>query len=148
MFQETPTLLTVARWGARLGMHPLHLQQVDVASTQTTTPMCGQPVLQYGWQNRGQRTSREDIATAIATAEEQLASFLGYSVLPDWVSEDVRLVDQDWRPVSGLLFGPHLALRGEQLQLTRLNRIGPVLERDAFGHLVPQPQARAVRLVL
>lgn len=96
--QETPTLLPVARWGARLGMHPLHLQQVDLASTQTTTPMCGQPVLQHAWQDRGQRTSREDIATAIATAEEQIASVLGYSVLPDWTSEDVRLVDQDWRP--------------------------------------------------
>lgn len=95
--QNTPTLLTVARWGEILGLHPLHLQQVDVASVQSSSAICGQPVMQYAWQNND-RTAREDVAVAIATAEAQLTDLLGYSPLPDWFAEETAPHDQNWRP--------------------------------------------------
>lgn len=96
-YQETPTLLSVARWGQILGINPLSLQQVDVASSYSSESLCGQPTLQYAWQDN-QRTGREDIARAISTAEAMIKSELGYAVLPEWVSQEVTLHDQDWRP--------------------------------------------------
>lgn len=96
-YQGTPTLLTIPRWGEILGIHPLHLEQVDVSSVITSEVLCGQPVMQFDWQNNA-RTSRERIATVISTAEEMIKEQLGYAVLPEWVSEEQDLHDQLWRP--------------------------------------------------
>lgn len=97
MLQRTPTLLSIARWGEILGISPISLQQVDVASQYTSASLCGQPTLQYAWQDNA-RTGREDIARAISTAESMLKNELGYAVLPEWVSQEFNPADQDWRP--------------------------------------------------
>ena len=49
--------------------------------------------MQYAWQAAG-RIGREDIATAIATAEQMFRAFTGFSPLPDWYVNEYNLTDR------------------------------------------------------
>lgn len=62
-------------------MHPLHANQVELASSEAQ--ICGQPILQYSWQN-ADHVGREEIAQSIDEAERLLASHLGFDVAPRW----------------------------------------------------------------
>lgn len=90
MIQETPTLLPIATWAKILGVNPLHIQQVAVQSQLTSAEQCGTPAMQYAWQATG-RIGREDIATAIATAEQLFRDYTKFSPLPDWYVQEYDL---------------------------------------------------------
>lgn len=93
MLQNTPTLLSIAEWARILGVSPLHIQQVYVPSQVTSVDQCGSPAMQFAWQSNG-RIGREDIATAIATAEQMFRAYTGFSPLPDWYVNEYNLHDQ------------------------------------------------------
>lgn len=77
--QGTPTKLPLATFARNLGMHPLHFQQVALQ----TNPHCVEIMPQYSWQ-ASDHVSREEIAVAIATAEEKIENALGYRIGPCW----------------------------------------------------------------
>jgi len=68
-----------------MGLNPLHFNGVYTSLMPDST--CSDIWMQYAWQD-GNRVSREDIARAIHDAEQQMARYIGYNLLPDWtVSE-------------------------------------------------------------
>lgn len=108
-----PTLLPVYRWAQLVGLHPLHFMAVDVdfsGVSDDRVPYCNDPILQYSWQGGG-AIGRDDVAIAIANAEQMLATLLGYQLLPRWeVAEPVRLnrpsnpnlFSKSWGDIRGL----------------------------------------------
>lgn len=83
------TLLPLDRFFQIVGVHPLHVNQVEVDGSTSRT--CGGIVFQYSYQN-ADAMSREEIAHAIAQAEGIIAEQLGYKLLPTWeVAENIRL---------------------------------------------------------
>lgn len=85
----TRTLLTLDRFFALVGMHPLTANQIGVTLNNVEYG-CGHTLFQYGWQQS--RIGREDIAQAISDAETRIADLLGYDVAPRWNKQDLRVV--------------------------------------------------------
>lgn len=88
---STPTKLPLTRWAQIFGVNPLHFEGVE------WTPLypqgsCSMKWFQYAWQDTD-RTSREDLARAIASAEADIEAFLGFHLLPTWTEEE-------WRPTA------------------------------------------------
>lgn len=77
-----PTKLSLARWAELMGLHPLHFAGVNIDDGLNRVT-CGSPWRQYAWQE-ADRSSREDVAAAIAEAEAQLEQQLGFRLLPSW----------------------------------------------------------------
>lgn len=114
----TPTLLSPYRWAQLMGLDPLHFSQVTLTSQYDSgQPMCGTPTFQWDWQD-SDKVGRETVARAIRVAEDRMANFLGYEVLPNWVVEDVLQHDQHWLPEA---FPVPVNLRGmrRSVELTR-----------------------------
>lgn len=91
--QETPTKLPLATFARLLGMHPLHFQQVAIS----TNPHCTEIMPQYSWQN-SDHVSREEIANAIAMAEEKIENALGYRIAPCWEVDEWNGLIQPKQP--------------------------------------------------
>ena len=92
--QDTPTLLSIPRWGELVGVHPLGLQGVAIPSVLTSDDTgCDHQWYSYAWQS-GDRVSREDLAIAIQSAEAMITAELGFSPLPDWQVEEEAPHDQ------------------------------------------------------
>lgn len=81
---STPTKLSLDRFAQRIGIHPLHFNQVQLDENDG---MCAYPVLQYAWQ-AADRTSRESIAEAIAQAEARVEMYLGYPLAGSWIANE------------------------------------------------------------
>ena len=81
-----PTLVPIDRWAEKLGISPIHWNQM-YSDNFGPTADCGDPFYQYAWQNP-EFTSREDIARAINEAEGLIASALGYFPMPNWTVEE------------------------------------------------------------
>lgn len=73
-------MLSLDRFARIMGAHPLHFCGVYVDDLAPVTT-CGQPLMQYDWQT-SDGVSRESIAVAIADAEERMAQWLGFKLLP------------------------------------------------------------------
>jgi len=86
---STPTLLPLDRFSEILGVNPLHFNQMDMPQDLELSN-CGMPILQQSWQSQD-AISREEIATAIADAEQELEKWLHYPPLPKWFDEHVML---------------------------------------------------------
>lgn len=113
---ETKTLLSLDRFAAVAGIHPLHFNQVfvpDIAPGST----CDVPIMQFAYQVAG-RTGREDIARAIATAENMIATQLGCLPAVDWTVEEPHTAARPFNPV---LYSGGLDIRG-QFNTIRTNR--------------------------
>src|SRR3990167_241886 len=82
---QTVTWLPLDRWGAILGINPLHVNGVTSASV--SGEVCRDFYQQYAYQD-AHKVSREDIAQAIQDAELLIADYVGYSLLPDWVVDE------------------------------------------------------------
>lgn len=83
---STRTALPLDRFAAIVGIHPLHFNQVIVADLAPATT-CGDPVLQYSWQE-ADRVGREEIAQAIADAEDELTRYLNFKLVPTWEEDE------------------------------------------------------------
>lgn len=86
---STPTKLPLATFAKYMGFHPLHFEQV-VYGPQTH---CDNVVFQHEWQT-ADKVSREEIARAIAEAEEKIENALGYRIVPSWEVDEWRATPQ------------------------------------------------------
>lgn len=76
------TLLPLDRFAQIVGIHPLHFNQVEVAWV-AEAKVCESPLVQHAWQD-ADRIGREELAQAIADAEEMIAKQTRFKVLPTW----------------------------------------------------------------
>ena len=102
-----PTLVPIDRWAEKLGISPIHWNQM-YSDNYGPTADCGDPFYQYAWQNP-EFTSREDIARAINEAEGLIASALGYFPMPNWTVEERK---QTTRPEKPELISRGINVRG------------------------------------
>jgi len=83
---KTNTWLSLDRFATILGTDPLHFNGV-YTSLRPIRSGCADVWMQYDWQN-SQQISRESLAVAIQDAERQIANYVGYNLLPDWVVDE------------------------------------------------------------
>ena len=95
---STHTLLPIDTWGQILGINPAHLNQGATATVMPGSSSCDVVYTQWNWQTRTDRASREDIALAIATAEEDIAKAIGFWPAPRWIYEEVHQYPRYHRP--------------------------------------------------
>lgn len=93
---STRTLLSLDRFASVIGLHPLHFNQVTVDGLAPATT-CGQPIFQYAWQ-RAAAVGREELAEAIATAENNIALAVGYKLLPTWEASEQQVYHRNGPP--------------------------------------------------
>lgn len=86
---STPTLLSIDRFFALLGVSPAHANQGTANPIFPAGGSCGQVYFQHDWQ-APDRVSREAIAYAIDEAEREIGYVLGYPVAPTWVAQEVH----------------------------------------------------------
>lgn len=83
-----PTILSLDRFAAIIGLNPAHFNGAAGGTIMPAAGSCGQVWYQYDWQ-AVDRVSRESLARAIAEAERQMASQLGYWPGPKYSVADV-----------------------------------------------------------
>ena len=79
---STYTWLPLDRFFQILGANPFHGNGI-FTDLQPIRSGCDDMWLQYDWQD-AQHVSRESLAEAIQDAEQQIANYVGYNLLPTW----------------------------------------------------------------
>lgn len=92
---STPTKLPLDTWARIFGLHPLHFNQVRLEGQEDT--ICNHIYFQHEWQT-ADHVSREEIARAIAEAEDKIESALGYHLKPSWEVDEWRPTTRPYRP--------------------------------------------------
>ena len=89
------TYLPLDRFTRIISYSPLLFSQVYVpgddpfGEERQPAVACSDPVLQYSWQPKGGgRPGRDEIAQAIAQAEEMIVRELGFPPVPTWIADD------------------------------------------------------------
>lgn len=95
---STFTLLPIDDWARHLGVNPAHFAGAYNAEINPGTATCGDLWTQWNWQTRTDRASREDVALAIAGAEEDIARVAGFWPAPRWIAEEVHPYPRFHRP--------------------------------------------------
>lgn len=117
---QTPTLLSLDRFAAVLGLHPLHFNQVDANIGSGASRVCVEPIHQYSWQ-ASDGVSREELALSIMEAEDDIARELGFRPAVTWeIDERAELL----HPVTGW-FSHGYDVRGDILSV-----------KTKFGHVI------------
>lgn len=86
MVAQTKTKLSLSRWAEIMGIHPLHFNNVYLEDVDLH---CTDVWLQHSWQT-ADHVSREELALAIAEAESNIESLLGYRLAPSWEVDEWR----------------------------------------------------------
>ena len=94
---STPTLLALDRYAQVMGVPPPHFNQAVGGTIFPAPGGCSQVWFQYSWQ-AGDRVAREDLALAIANAEEDIAEAIGYWPAPKFISEEAHRFPRHHRP--------------------------------------------------
>jgi len=99
---DTNTILPLDEYARIMGINPLHFNSIrlpDVTPEPFTDSDFDNASIwqQFTWQDEG-NISREILAQLIHQAEEDIANFLGYSVAPQWVSQEVHNYPRPYRP--------------------------------------------------
>lgn len=119
------TLLPLDRFAAILGMNPLHFngvedQQMAPDQSRPLAPhnTCDDILVQFPYQ-ASDCVARDEIARAIADAESQITSWLGYSPMPRWQADERVMLSRP--PMPHALDYSGLDVRGfwQQVQLGR-----------------------------
>lgn len=88
------TLLPLTRFAQIVQYSPMLFNQVQVAGLQDHGA-CSSPMLQYTWQQAaGGRAGRDEVAFAIAQAEEFIEQQLKFPPGPKWFAEDIVSLPQ------------------------------------------------------
>jgi len=85
------TMLPLDRFAQILGIDPRHFNQVT--SELAPVNACKQVWIQHSWQAADQ-VGREEVAEAIARAEDDISAFLGYYPLPQYIVGEVERTSQ------------------------------------------------------
>lgn len=129
----TTTLLPLDEWRRLIGWHPWFFWQLSNRKTPITSRVNG-IIRQYDWQ-KADYISRSEILEAIAQAESELATYLGYSVAPHWRTEEIDLD----RPGRGCFDSPLQLAEGKLIQVatqswTLINTAAPTYsDSDSDG---------------
>src|SRR3990167_4262848 len=82
------TWLPLDRWAEIVGLNPLHFNGVTITLSPDSACNSGEDIwMQYAWQDSA-KVSREDLASAIREAEEMIANYVGYNLIPDWMIDE------------------------------------------------------------
>lgn len=107
---STPTILSLERYARIIGLDPIHFS--GGYSTLRPSRTCGEPWLQYDWQNN--RVSRQQIADKIQQAEADIAEVIGYWPAPVWIAGEWQVYP---RPHRRELYGTGLTRRGDHKRM-------------------------------
>ncbi len=134
MYASTITKLPLATWARLLGVNPLHFAQVSFTPANAKFPEgnCNRVLAQHEWQD-ADAVSREEVARAIAQAEDMIERELGFRLLPSWEVDE-------WRETMRY-FRPEL----DNLSLTDLRGAAQAV-KARWGHLVTVGQRASVLL--
>lgn len=105
-----PTLLSLDRYARIMGIDPVHFAGAVGESIFPLRNNCRD----VWWQRSyitSDAVSREDLAQAIATAEEDIADVLGYWPAPKWIAREIHMYPDHHRPD---IFGGSFNVRGDQ----------------------------------
>lgn len=84
---DTYTWLSLDEWAMILGYNIWHFNSIDLTQGNCDAADCDRFWFQYPFEVN--RTSREELAGAIYEAEQSLATYLKYNLMPDWSEETV-----------------------------------------------------------
>lgn len=98
---STATLIPLDRVAAVMQIDPYHFNSIYTAA-RPLRANCDDGWYQYGWQTAG-KVSREELATALKEAEDTVISYLGWSFLPQWFSEE-HLMPRHYRTEMGSFY--------------------------------------------
>ena len=94
---NTYTLLSLDKYFSLVGINPAHASQGAGSTYFPDINQCSDVFFQYMWQQMN-NVSREEIAQAIKSAEDDITTVLGYSPAPVWVEQEIRNYPQHYRP--------------------------------------------------
>lgn len=129
MPSQARTLLSLPRFAELLGLHPLHFMGVDMTQHAASSKYCVRPVYQYSWQN-ADSVSREEIAYAIAEAEDLITRHLGYPPGPTYYAGERH--QYDW--VTRLSHGHIISGGVEGKTLVQAGALVAYADLDSDGY--------------
>lgn len=97
-FAETPTTLSLERFAQIIGVNPVHFAGGAGSEVWPTSVHCGQVWPQYTWQVPDNIVSREELAIAIRSAEDDIARVLGYPPGLTWAGPETISLISFWNP--------------------------------------------------
>lgn len=106
---NTRTLLGLDQFARVFGINPTHFNQVTMGRSAVLNEdlnpaaICSMPIIQYSWQN-ADHVGREEIAMAIADAEAEIESHLGFRVGLTWEVNEAFTLPTPRNP-SDIRFG-------------------------------------------
>lgn len=106
---NTYTLLPLDKYFSLVGINPAHASGGAGSTYFPDINQCSDVFFQYMWQQMN-NVSREEIAQAIKSAEDDITAVLGYSPAPVWIEQEVRDYPQYYR--RGVIPSGMLDVRG------------------------------------
>lgn len=108
---NTPTLLSLDRWAKTLAISPVHFNGAASGDIWLDYGSCEDIWPQYAWQIDKEIVSRDEVAMAIASAEQDIANAIGYWPAPTWFADEmhgfphttrgVKTVQASWGKIIG-----------------------------------------------
>lgn len=92
-----PTKLPLATFAKILGIHPLHFEGVNYTPDDRSANICSETLMQYAWQE-SDKIGREEVAQAIADAEDMMENRLGWRLIPTWEADEWRMTARSHVP--------------------------------------------------
>lgn len=94
--QSVQTKLTLDRWAQIMGLSRLHFWGVTLPDDLLRYMPCSSPWFQESWMS-AERVGRDDVALAIADAESEIESLVGYHLLPAWEEDEWQRTTRPFR---------------------------------------------------
>lgn len=112
---STITKLPLDRWAQLMGINPLHFAGVQIP--QTNEPgVSGTGWFQWEWQDND-AVSREEVAAAIRSAEDDIEDFLGFRLLPAWEEDEWAPTVRPFHPETINFNDRDIRARGQQVDI-------------------------------
>jgi hypothetical protein len=83
------TQLSLSRFAQIIGINPVHFQGASGSTYWPTEGSCGQLWPRHTWQTVAEFVSHEELAQAIAWAEQDISQVLGYPASPIWQTQEL-----------------------------------------------------------
>lgn len=94
------THLSLPRYAKVLGINPVHFMGASGSTYWPASGACEDVWVRHPWQTTDDILSHEEIVGAIAQAEKEIATVLGYSLAPEWDVQHVLQYPKYYNPRS------------------------------------------------